>query len=124
MGEDRQTRNTSVGPNFHNGQTGLGQTSTHSSSVTNRTGAKSPHRGNQNAQNSVQGGTQGAQSSSSPQCFRCQGWGHMARECATPAAPVKQGRGNPRECGQTPLQSSTVSSKHSLCDPEAKTNPG
>ena len=31
------------------------------------------HKGNQNTQTSVQGSTQGAQ-----QCFRCQGWGHMA----------------------------------------------
>ena len=50
---------TSVCPNSHNGRTGLGQTSTHSSSVTNRMGAESPHKGNQNVQNSEQGGTQG-----------------------------------------------------------------
>ena len=84
-------RNTSVHPNSHNGQTGLGQTtSTCSSSVTNRAGVESPQKGNQNVQNGVQGGTQGAQSSSSLQCFRCQGWGHMARECATPAAPLNR----------------------------------
>ena len=52
-------RNTSVHPNSHNGQTGLGQTSAHSSSVVNKTSTKSPHRGNQNTQTSVQGGTQG-----------------------------------------------------------------
>ena len=80
-------RNTSVCPNSHNGWTGLGQTtSAHSSSITNRAGVKSPCKGNQHAQNDVQGGTQGAQGSNSLQCFRCQGWGHMARECATPAA--------------------------------------
>ena len=66
-------RNTSVHPNSHNGQTGLSQTSTHSSSMVNKTSAKSPCKGNQNMQTSAQGGTQGAQ-----QCFRCQGWGHMA----------------------------------------------
>ena len=33
---------------------------------------------------------------------------------------VKQGRGDPRECSQTPLQESTIRSKHSLCDPEPK----
>ena len=50
-----------------------------------------PHsRGNQNMQTSVQGGTQGAQSSSSLQCYRCQGWGHMARECATPAIQLNR----------------------------------
>ena len=84
-------RNTSVHPNSHNGRTGLGQTtSTCISSVTNRAGVESPHKGNQNVQNGVQGGTQGAQGSNSPQCFRCQGWGHMARECATPAAPLNR----------------------------------
>ena len=83
-------RNTSVWPNSHNGQTGLGQTSTCSSSITNRTGAESPHMGNPNVQNSVQGSTQGTQSSSSLQCYRCQVWGHMARECATPAAQLNR----------------------------------
>ena len=54
-------RNTSVCQNSHNGWTGLGQTtSTHSSSVTNKAGVKSPCKGNQHAQNGVQGGTQGA----------------------------------------------------------------
>ena len=28
--------------------------------------------------------------------------------------------GDPRECSQTPLQQSTISSKHSLCDPKPK----
>ena len=112
--------NTSVCPNSHNGWTGLGQTSTCSSSITNRAGAESPCKGNPNVQNSVQGSTQGTRSSSSLQCYRCQGWGHMARECATPAAQLKQGRGDPRECSQTPLYQSAVSTKHSLCDPRQK----
>ena len=68
-------RNTAVCPSSHNGQTGLGQTtSACSSSVTNRAGVKSPCKGNQHVQNGVQGGTQGAQGSNSLQCFRCQGW--------------------------------------------------
>ena len=78
-------RNTYVCPNTHNGQTGLGQTSTHSSSIVNKTSAESPHKGNQNMQTSVQGGTQSAQ-----QCYRCQGWGHMARECTTPAMQLNR----------------------------------
>ena len=78
-GRGQTDQNVSVCPNSHNGQNGLGQTSAHSSSITNRMGAKSPHKGNPNVQNSVQGGTQGAQSSSSLQCFRCQGWGHMVK---------------------------------------------
>ena len=47
-GRGQTDRNTSVCPNSYNGQTGLGQTSTHSSSIVNKTSAKSPHRGNQN----------------------------------------------------------------------------
>ena len=90
-------RNTSVHPNSHNGWTGLGQTTTAcSSSVTNRAGVKSPNKGNQHVQNGVQGGTQGARGSNSLQCFRCQGWGHMARECATLAAPLN-GEGRTQE---------------------------
>ena len=65
-------RNTSVHPNSHNGWTGLGQTSARSSSMV-KTSAESPCKGTQNMHTSVQGGTQGAW-----QCFRCQGWGHMA----------------------------------------------
>ena len=113
-GRGQTDRNTSICPNSHNGWTGLGQTSTSSSSVVNKTSAESPCKGNQNMQTSAQGGTQGAQ-----QCFRCQGWGHMAQECATPAMPLT-GKGDPRECSQTPLKSCTVNSKHSLCNPEPK----
>ena len=78
-------RNTSVHPNSHNGWTGLGQTSACSSSMVNKTSAESPCKGNPNMQTNVQGGTQGAQ-----QCFRCQGWGHMAQECATPAMQLNR----------------------------------
>ena len=90
-GRGQTDRNCSVCPNSHNGRTGPGQTtSTCSSSVTNISGVESPHKGNQHVQNGVQGGTQGAQGSNSLQCFRCQGWTHMARECATPAAPLNR----------------------------------
>ena len=52
-------RNTPLCPSSHNGQTGLGQTtSICSSSITNRAGVESPSKGNQHVQNSVQGGTQ------------------------------------------------------------------
>ena len=44
-----------------------------------------PHaRGIKICRTSIQSGMQGAQGSSSFQCYRCQGWGHMARECTTP----------------------------------------
>ena len=86
-GRGRMDRQTPVCPNSHNGQTGLGQTSAHSSSIV-KSSAKSPRKGNQNTQANLQSSTQGARGSSSLQCYRCQGWGHMARECATPVAPL------------------------------------
>ena len=90
-GRGQTDRNTPAHPSFYNGWTGLSQTtSAHSSSITNQGGAESPCKGNQHAQNGVQGGTQGNHGSSPLQCFRCQGWGHMARECATLATPLNQ----------------------------------
>ena len=38
----------------------------------------------------------------------------MRNSCAT----VKQGRGDPGECSQTPLQSHVIKMKHSLCNPK------
>ena len=87
-GRGRTDRQTSVRPNSHNGRTVLGQTSTCSSSVVNSS-AESPCKGNQNAQTSGQGNPQGARGPTL-QCYRCQGWGHMARECATPVAPLNR----------------------------------
>ena len=88
-GRGRTDRQTSVCPNSHNGRTGLGQMSARSSSVI-KSSAKSPCKGNQNVQTGGQGNPQGARGSSSLQCYRCQGWGHMARECATPVAPLNR----------------------------------
>ena len=89
-GRGQTDRYTSVCPNSHNGWTDLGQTSTCSSSIVNKSSAESPHKGNQNMQTSIQSGMQGAQGSSSLQCYRCQGWGHMARECTTPAMQLNR----------------------------------
>ena len=89
-GRGQTDRHTPVHPNSHNGWTGLGQTSAHSSSVVNKSSAKSPHKGNQNTQTSIQSSMQGGQGSSSLQCYRCQGWGHMARECTTPAMQLNR----------------------------------
>ena len=41
------------------------------------------------------------------------------RVCNTCSA-IKQGRGDTRECSQTPLKSCAVNSKHSLCNPNPK----
>ena len=72
-GRGQTDRNTSVCPNSHNGRTGLGQTSTHSSSVVNKTSAKSHIRKIKICRpvyrvvHRVPGNASG-----------CQGWGHMA----------------------------------------------
>ena len=88
-GRGRMDRQTSVRPNSHNGQTSPGQMSARSSSVV-KSSAESPCKGNQNVQTGGQGNPQGARGSSSLQCYRCQGWSHMARECATPVAPLNR----------------------------------
>ena len=102
-GRGRMDRQTPVHPNSHNGRTGLGQTSAHSSSIV-KSSAESPHKGNQNTQTNVQSSTQGARGSSSLQCYRCQGWGHMARECTTPAAPLnREGRTQGMQSNPPPI---------------------
>ena len=91
-GRGQTDRNTPVHPSSHNGWTGLGQTtSVCSSSITNREGIESPCKGNIRAQTSVEGGAQSNRDSL--QCFRCQGWGHMARECTTPAKVLNRDGG-------------------------------
>ena len=97
-GRGRTDRNTSVCPNSHNGWTGLGQTSACSSSVVNKHSAESPKRGTSNVQTGGQGNVQGAQ-----QCFRCQGWGHMAWECANPATQLNR-EGGPKGMQSNPPQ--------------------
>ena len=44
-------------------------------------------------------------------------WPESVQPCSY---PVKQGRGDQRECSQTPLKPCTVNLKHSLCNPEPK----
>ena len=84
-------RNTSGCPSSHNGQTGLGQTaSAHSVSAGYGTGTISQSQGSKDNQ----GSTSNRKDPSSLQCFRCQGWVHMAQECATPAKTLNQSGGN------------------------------
>ena len=87
-------RNTPVCPSSHNGWTGLGQnSSTHSSSAASRVATASQSRGSTQASTGAQGNAQNTKDSSALQCFRCQGWGHMARECATSAKPLNKDGG-------------------------------
>ena len=95
-GKGWMDRNTPGHPSSHNGQTGLGQTtSAHSISASHGTGTTSQGQG-QNTQGSKdsQGSTSNRKDPSSLQCFRCQGWGLMAWECTTAAKTLNQSRGN------------------------------
>ena len=78
-------RSTPGCPSSHNGQTGLGQTtSVHHASVRHGTGTTTTGGQGPNTQGSKEG-TPNRKDPSFLQCFRCQGWGHMAQKCATPA---------------------------------------
>ena len=90
-GRGQMDRNTPACPSSHNGQTGLGQnTSTCSSSAASRVATASQSRGSIQALTCAQGNAQNMKDSSTLQCFQCQGWGHMARECTTPAKPLNE----------------------------------
>ena len=85
-------RNTPTCP--HNGWTGLGQTtSAHSSSAASWINTVPQGRGNTQTSNGTQNSAQNTRDPNALQCFGCQGWGHMAGECATPAKALKKDRG-------------------------------
>ena len=85
-GRGQMDRNTPTCPSSHNGWTGLGQTtSAHSSSAASQVGTTSQGRGNTQGPNGGQSSAQNTKDTNLLQCFQCQGWGQMARECTTPA---------------------------------------
>ena len=87
--------NTPTHPNSLNGWTGLGQTtSAHSSSTGTRTGNVPQGKGNTQGSTDGQGSVQNMKDPNLLQCFRCQGWGHMARKCTTQAKTLNRDRGN------------------------------
>ena len=67
----------------------------------------------------AQGNAQNTKDPSTLQCLRCEGWGHMTRECATLAKPLNR-MGEPRECSQTPHSTHPVNLQHSLSDSDPK----
>ena len=103
----RTDRTTSSSPISHNGKTGLGQTTlAHSTSAGHRNGTTGQGQGNAQGPRDGQGNTSNKKDPSSLQCFQCQGWGHMAQQCATLAKSLNQNRGNQGNVVQPPTSSS------------------
>ena len=119
-GRGRMDRNTPVCPRSHNGQTGLGKNAfAHSSSIAGRVATASQGRGSTQASTGAQGNAQNTKDPSTLQCFRCQGWGHKARECATLAKPLNRDGGT-KGMWSNPHSMHPVNSQHSIPDPNPK----
>ena len=119
-GRGQMDRNTPAHPSSHNGWTGLGQsTSAHSSSAASRVVTASQSRGSTQTPTGAQGNAQNMKDPNALQCFRCQGWGHMARECTTPAKPLNKDGGN-QGMQSNPHQPQSINLQHSLPDPKQK----
>ena len=118
-GRGRTDRNTPNCPSSHNGQIGLGQTtSTHSTSVGHSQSAASMRAPDSKAQGSP-GGMLCKKEPGSMQCFRCQGWGHMVWECATPAKSLNLVGGNWGNVAQPPP--TATNSRHPAFPPWPQT---
>ena len=116
-GRGQMDRNTPVHPSSHNGWTGLGQsTSACSSSAASRAATASQSRGSTQALTGALGNAQNTKDPNALQCFRCQGWGHMARECATPAKPLNKDWGT-KGMWSTPHQLQSINLQYSLLTP-------
>ena len=96
-GRGHNGSNTPKCPNSHKGRSGPGQTIPACSLPTGHR-AGDNGTGSNGQSNQVNGtrreGTANRWDPNSLQCCRCQGWGHMARECPTPVSASNQPRGN------------------------------
>ena len=90
-------RGTSSCTSSHNCQTGLGQTvpdhSTPTGFGTGTTISRNQGQGSQGTNTRCEC-TVNRRDNNSLQCFRCQGWGHMAQEWPIPDAAINQSGGN------------------------------
>ena len=119
-GRGQMDRNTPACPSSHNCQTGLGQ-STYAciSSTASRVTTASQSKGSTQGCTGALGNAQNTKDPNALQCFRCQGWGHMARECATLAKPLNKDGGT-KGMWSNPQQLQSINLQHSFPDPNPK----
>ena len=93
-GKGWMDRKTSAHSSSHNGQTGLDQTTSACNPCAgSRIGTVPQGKGNTWGPIDGWGSVQIMKDPNLLQCFRCQGWGHMARDCATPAKTLNRDGG-------------------------------
>ena len=105
-GRGQMDRNIPTHASSHNGQTGLGQTTSPHSSTASQINTVPQGRGNTQMSKSTQNSGQNTRHPNVLLSFRCQGWGHMARECATPAKVLYKD-GGPKGMWSNPLPAAT-----------------
>ena len=93
-GRGQTDRGSPGHPCSNNGQTSLGQTTLdHRTPTGCGAGATISRNQGQNNQGTNARHEASGKDPNSLQCFRCQGWGHMAWECPTPATALNQSGG-------------------------------